>query len=682
MGNAEREKYIYNQLLEVLNLMCDRACTFTTCTLKDVGVAKKELSCPKRPKSKRTLGDVIDGEGVENNTKVEQLARSLKGYPIIDYWEKDAPVITRDRLNDMATVVLTKVNNVFPLPIVEQPSQQKERLMLWGEPAVVYFTDIEGDWKYFNDVVEQAVGYLIWRDPKTGTAKSRNDNPWEQDYHLDFTKPDQGDYLVHGGDAVDWGNGSVRFVDELLQMKDKYGERVQWILGNRDINKMRFTSDIEYTKKNPTHYQPYWECAKSPKPDSCLTYNDWKMTQTYDISKDEDLAVIQFILEKTMNAKDDVKFRRDELSIMQSGTTVTDQQLALHYKDFYSPGGAFGRFLQEGKLVFIHENTLFVHGGLTLDNMNKVPFMDDPFKWSKTTNASGFEEYLNQWKTLQLESWKKQATWKPDEMGRALPGLKPETVTSENAEQLPTIFKGYTKENCSHETDCTWDSRGGNRLIAYVAPGSEEGDKYSPVLTRLGDVKMLYDQTTDTFNEKLVQYLKNISPPITRVVVGHTPAGDTPFILSAENLQLIGGDISYAEFPLPGNLRHDGSASVCLLFSEYTKIVGKRIQKDCKKGADGITTCTKGPEQKFELIFSVPDKQAFCPEGVSCDDKLVGKEYKREYSEVAAGEQKWTIKLPLNSDSEYVSQHSDFPIYYHEGPVVVPFKGLEQFRQS
>jgi hypothetical protein len=56
--------------------------------------------------------------------------------------------------------------------------------------------------------------------------------------------------VVFGGDYVDKGpsdgfGGSVRVVRALLALKRTYPTRVTLILGNRDLNKMRLTSELD-----------------------------------------------------------------------------------------------------------------------------------------------------------------------------------------------------------------------------------------------------------------------------------------------------------------------------------------------------------------------------------------------------------------------------------------------------
>jgi len=49
---------------------------------------------------------------------------------------------------------------------------------------------------------------------------------------------------VFGGDAVDKGNGDIRFVRAMLRLKKRYPDRVHLIVGNRDCNKLRFGTEL------------------------------------------------------------------------------------------------------------------------------------------------------------------------------------------------------------------------------------------------------------------------------------------------------------------------------------------------------------------------------------------------------------------------------------------------------
>ena len=95
---------------------------------------------------------------------------------------------------------------------------------------------VEGNWEYFAKFVELSDALAF----ATGSAT------WDADCVADVSLAD-GWHFVCGGDVVDKGGkvgGSVRVTRSLLELKRKYPDRVTLLLGNRDVNKMRLTSEL------------------------------------------------------------------------------------------------------------------------------------------------------------------------------------------------------------------------------------------------------------------------------------------------------------------------------------------------------------------------------------------------------------------------------------------------------
>ena len=46
-------------------------------------------------------------------------------------------------------------------------------------------------------------------------------------------------HFIYGGDVCDRGRGDIRILTDLVNLKEKYPDRVHFILGNRDVNKLR-----------------------------------------------------------------------------------------------------------------------------------------------------------------------------------------------------------------------------------------------------------------------------------------------------------------------------------------------------------------------------------------------------------------------------------------------------------
>lgn len=96
-----------------------------------------------------------------------------------------------------------------------------------------YVTDVEGNWDYFLSFVERCQvlnAHKVWEN---GNITS---------LHLSLKGDDS--YFVFGGDAVDKGPGDIRLVRALVDLKRRYPDRVFLIVGNRDVNKLRFTAEL------------------------------------------------------------------------------------------------------------------------------------------------------------------------------------------------------------------------------------------------------------------------------------------------------------------------------------------------------------------------------------------------------------------------------------------------------
>jgi hypothetical protein len=96
------------------------------------------------------------------------------------------------------------------------------------DSACGFLTDVEGNWEFFNRYVQYSK-VLDWSWGPCGQP------------HLVLR---DGQYFVYGGDSVDKGTGDIRVVRQLISLKDRYPDRVQLLIGNRDANKLRFASEL------------------------------------------------------------------------------------------------------------------------------------------------------------------------------------------------------------------------------------------------------------------------------------------------------------------------------------------------------------------------------------------------------------------------------------------------------
>ena len=99
------------------------------------------------------------------------------------------------------------------------PSSSSEPMMKVG-----YATDVEGNYDYWSRYIE--LSEILNRSP-TGRLELSADC-----------------HFVFGGDVVDRGPGDLRVLSDLVGLKRAYPERVHFIMGNRDINKMRIPVEM------------------------------------------------------------------------------------------------------------------------------------------------------------------------------------------------------------------------------------------------------------------------------------------------------------------------------------------------------------------------------------------------------------------------------------------------------
>ena len=81
-------------------------------------------------------------------------------------------------------------------------------------------------------------------------------------------------HFVYGGDSCDRGYGDLTILRELIALKNTYPTRVHLLMGNRDINKLRFSVAVlpEVLKLEPKCYfaSPAANVDKNPD----YKYND------------------------------------------------------------------------------------------------------------------------------------------------------------------------------------------------------------------------------------------------------------------------------------------------------------------------------------------------------------------------------------------------------------------------
>ena len=137
------------------------------------------------------------------------------------------------RVGEDSGVQISEVRLTEQVPTVS--SQREKKDVKKDEPVAItecaYLTDVEGNLDYFYNYIEISK-VLEWENKDT---KNR----------LKFK--DKHTMLVFGGDSQDKGIGDIRFTKLLLDLKAQEGneDRVEFIIGNRDANKLRLASELQ-----------------------------------------------------------------------------------------------------------------------------------------------------------------------------------------------------------------------------------------------------------------------------------------------------------------------------------------------------------------------------------------------------------------------------------------------------
>ena len=345
-----------------------------------------------------------------------------------------------------------------------------------------YLTDVEGNLDYFQRYVALSE-ILEWADE----AKSK----------LGFKREDA--MFVFGGDSQDKGPGDIRFTKLLLALKEEYPDRVEFIIGNRDVNKLRLASELHEECINDAAVLtdssfPYWDAAeKRVTPQMFLDKNPG------DNGGGENTAAnrLRYILKHTMGADGAFERRREELSIIRKcrKEAVSDEDVVESYRNEVDPakeGDNFMlKYLQQGKLAYVFGEHLFVHGAVSETNVGTVPGSTE-----RIERVEEWAEALNAWCREEVAAF---------------------------------VSDPYSGKNGR--------DRKGSGLMDYGVPGGN------------GGATVMYSRNLNNGNGEHIapavrEYL--VASGIKSVITGHQPHGDCPLVIRSGQVTAISADTSYS----------------------------------------------------------------------------------------------------------------------------------------
>jgi hypothetical protein len=381
-----------------------------------------------------------------------------------------------------------------------------------------YVTDVEGNMDYFNKYVKISK-ILEWTNDK----KNR----------LRFKKEDS--IFVYGGDTQDKGPADIRFVNILLKFKEDYPNRVIFIIGNRDANKLRIPSELFETYKNEKIFlkkydnYPYWIDS-----DKRLTLRKYLKENNYELNIKNRL---KYIIESNMGFEDGFEKRRTELSIIlkKNISKITDIDVISSFVNSVMPfpekielsnDNYTLKYLMQGQIAYIFGEHIFVHGAINEYNIGQIPKnknkIDDINIWVNELN-SWFHKELNEY------------------------------INN------PTIG-GITNKRKAYN------------IIDYVIPKEKSISVVHANNLKKGNGKHINKNVSKILNK---YGIKNI-------ITGHKPHGDCPLVIRDKNITAISADTSYSNVnylreknKIDGDNRGNAVSEVLLYSNGCIRIHGK-----------------------------------------------------------------------------------------------------------
>lgn len=381
---------------------------------------------------------------------------------------------------------------------------------------IEYLTDVEGNINYFNRFVDRSD--IFSRDSQTGELIIKENC-----------------ILVHGGDACDKGAGDIRIIKELTGLKQRCPDQVFLIMGNRDINKLRFGSELatgEFGDTDPSIV--YWDPRHEP-------YTEW--VQKHKCPKNS-VTTLKWMLECTMGSATTFESRRTELAILanKSRTDVSDEDVWESFRESVNPHGAdpwMLEYLKCGQLALILGDTLFVHGGMSYATLASVPGSSTAATIKPPANGDidGYHPTtddlpkltqwcsdLNQFYASNINDYISSPNFVQDDS----------TATTQGGD-----WSGNEDDQQPMTKRCRKRMRTYESLLDYAVPNGNNNK--TVVYANMKDHgKKEEDSLVD-------EYL--VKNGISRVFVGHVPQGDCPLVLRRHNdeLHMFMCDTSYSD---------------------------------------------------------------------------------------------------------------------------------------
>jgi hypothetical protein len=395
---------------------------------------------------------------------------------------------------------------------------------------IAFITDIEGSINFFNNAV--AVSPLLTYNT-TG--------------NLTFT--DNTSYFVFGGDLIDKGPHDTFLCQLLVTFKLKHPSRVHLLLGNRDLNKLRYAaelSDQDLARDISTIPKPHWDLSVPSIHQylqSIATTTSSTLTQV-----NTKTNRLKWILLHTLGCRDTFEFRRQEIARETNNAHIADIQVTTSFiTSVTDPTSYFRQFLNLGCIAVRLADTIFVHGALDINTFGFVPDSNTKFEMptSKSigTHIDNVDEWIsaiNNYLTVGLKDFEQRPNWNA-------------TRTSRGGESLMALQNRDAMYGRSVVSNCFSDG-------GCITTKTAEQQRNKKLIHAATDPHAFNKLYSDPFNTTVVNWL--LKGGICRQVVGHKPSSDCPAVLagSVTGVEIVSADTSFSDMSAADNRGNAASA--------------------------------------------------------------------------------------------------------------------------
>jgi hypothetical protein len=392
-----------------------------------------------------------------------------------------------------------------------------------------YITDVEGNLDYFLEFVEECQVITANLSRENGNIQS-----------LKLSLVDETCYFVFGGDAGDKGQGDIRLVRALVDLKKSYPSRVFLLVGNRDLNKLRYTAELsedDMARNLEDIPGPHWD----PSAPTLKDYLEAILAKDQGSSLDAvntRVNRLRYMQEHTLGCPKTFEFRRTELAILQNRNLedITDQEIVDNFLYEVEQGSLF-QYFECANVAVIMGNTLFCHGAVDKDTMQFVPqintkFENPPSKPSPAKLAETVHEWvecLNDYLKHGLKDYRQRPKWNEERNSRGGESLMA-------LQNRPAMWGRSIISNCYGDGGCITTDHAAEHRNDPQRLAQEERNP------------LVFEKVSSDPRDPVVAAWLSMHG-IQRVVVGHKPTGDSPAVLSSQytGVEIVSADTSFAD---------------------------------------------------------------------------------------------------------------------------------------